>query len=166
MNVMFDTGFLISLVDANRANHQIANKYLTALNANGYSILLSPLAIAEYAVKSDPQPLFDMGVFEIPEFNLRHALTAALFREHTHAYHNLRDLSNTRAVIVNDTQIIAQASVENVEYIFTEDKNTFCKTVNKLREAGLTKCKAVPLSGGYQGELFTSMEQTEIQFPE
>lgn len=163
---MFDTGFLISLVDANRANHQIANKYLTALNANGYSILLSPLAIAEYAVKSDPQPLFDMGVFEIPEFNLRHALTAALFREHTHADHDLRDLSNTRAVIVNDTQIIAQASVENVEYIFTEDKNTFCKTVNKLREAGLTKCKAISLSDGYKPGFFSPMEQTEIQFPE
>lgn len=166
MNVMFDTGFLISLVDANRKNHQTALKYLRAINAHGHSILLSPLAIAEYSVKADPQPLFDMGLFEIPSFNLRHALTAARFRKNTHADQTLRDVSNTRAVIVNDTQIIAQASVENVQYIFTEDQNTFCKTVNKLREAGLSSCVAIPLSEGYREDLFSSMKQQEIEFPD
>lgn len=166
MNVMLDTGFLITLVDASRSNHQIANDYLETINANGHNILLSPLAIAEYSVKSDPQPLFEMGMFEIPDFNLRHALKAAQFRQHTDVNHGLRDALNTRAVIINDTQIIAQASVEDVDYILTEDKNSFCKTANKLREAGFTKCKVVPLSSGYKPELFTSMEQIEIPFPE
>lgn len=165
MIVMLDTGYLITLADETRLHHGVALQYLKALVKAECRILISPIVVSEYTVKSSPQLLFEMGCFEFPEYNISHALEASKLKRSTMSS-DFRSNDNRRTVIINDTQIIAQASVENVEYIFTEDKNTFCKTVNKLREAGLTKCKAVPLSEGYQGALFTSMEQTEIQFPE
>ena len=162
MIVMWDTSALISLVDKNRANHEIAKKCYCKLLEHDEVQLVSSIAISEYAVQADASALLQNLEFCIQEFNLNHALTAAKLKKITLDEKDLRSRENTRNVVVNDTQLIGQAHAENVEVILTEDASTFCKTVAKLRDKGVICLKAILLNDnplqyfGYthiQGEL-------------
>lgn len=165
MIVMLDTGYLITLADENRPHHGVALQYLKALVKAECRILISPIVVSEYTVKSSPQLLFEMGCFEFPEYNISHALEASKLKRSTMSS-DFRSADNKRTVIINDTQIIAQASVEKVTHILTEDINTFCTTVNRLNDLELTNIKAVPLTDGYQPDVFGLLQQAALPLPE
>lgn len=145
MKVMFDTGVLIALTCETRPSHMLALECLRSIKAQGHLLVVSPLALAEYAVQNDMGQLIKMaGIDDVPLYNILHAETAGRFRRVIKGQEPKDDV-NRRAVVVNDVQILAQAYVEAVDLVLTEDRKTFLKNAKKLYEEGLITMDVVGL---------------------
>lgn len=145
MKVMLDTGVLISLACATRPMHERAVRCLQLLKERKDLIVVSPLALSEYAVQNDVGMLMKcVGVDNIPLYNQLHAMKAATFRLRLKGKER-RDDNNRRDVVINDIQIMAQADIERVDVVLTEDRATFLKNARTLKEEGLTMITAVNL---------------------
>lgn len=164
MIVMLDTGALITLASETRAFHHEMCQCVEFLATKGHRMLVSPLALSEYGVKASISELLAPNLFEVPDFNIRHAQVAARLKALSSHIEDLRDEHNKRAVVYNDLQIMAQAHVEEVNIIITGDKHTFCKTAKKFFDDGEIKCKPVMIDESMLGNIgFT--EQMELKLP-
>lgn len=134
MIIMWDTSALISLFDDGRPSHDVAKKCYGRFVEADDCQFVSTIALAEFALRNDPRFILKNRYFQVQDFNVNHALKSAEFKRLT-LEPRVRDDINKRDVIVNDTQIIGQAHVEQVDYILTEDKRTFKRTVDALRNA-------------------------------
>ncbi|MGZ5611986.1 MAG: PIN domain-containing protein [Methylobacter sp.] len=74
--VLLDTSFLISLVDLNRPNHNVAAQYYRWLLQQQSPLYFSAIVAAELAIK---QPITDFPLknFRQIPFNIPHAIEAA-----------------------------------------------------------------------------------------
>lgn len=146
---LLDTSFLITLVDDSRPHHAVARKYYEYALQQGASLHISTLALAEFAIK---QPVTDLPLrtFRVEPFNIRHAMKGGELCATLAA----RDAGDSRAVVRADLQLIAQAIVEGIPYILTEDRNTLSKYVERAREAGFCRCCTVLLSDGFDASWF------------
>lgn len=141
--VLFDTSFLITLVDVNRQHHSIAAQYYRLALEQQIPIYLSVIAASEFAIK---QALTDLPLkqFRILPFNLPHAIRAAeLWRQLD------RDDSDSRTVVRDDIKLLAQADKEFISTILTEDENTLHKYCDRLRKQGLLRVRTVLLKDGF-----------------
>lgn len=144
MIIMWDTSALISLFDDGRPSHDVAKKcYVRFVEADECQFV-STIALAEFALRNDPRFILKNRYFQVQDFNVNHALKSAAFKRLT-LDPKIRDDINKREVIVNDTQIIGQAHVEQVDYILTEDKRTFKRTVDALRDSNAVTMQALLL---------------------
>ncbi|MGZ5077729.1 MAG: type II toxin-antitoxin system VapC family toxin, partial [Methylobacter sp.] len=125
--VLLDTSFLISLVDLNRPNHNVAAQYYRWLLQQQSPLYFSAIVAAELAIK---QPITDFPLknFRQIPFNIPHAIEAAriwnLLGRH--------DSGDNRSVVRDDVKLIAQALHEGIPFILTEDASTFYKYCERL----------------------------------
>jgi predicted nucleic acid-binding protein len=142
-SVLLDTSFLISLVDSNRANHNVANQYYKLLLEQSIPIYFSAIVAAEFGIK---QPITDLPLknFRILPFNITHSIEAARLW-------NLLDGRNgdNRSVVRDDMKIIAQAVHEKIPFILTDDAKTFYKYCERLRVSNNLNIRAIKLVDGF-----------------
>ncbi len=123
IKVLFDTCVVIHLFNEHTELHEVAVNYYRYLKNTNNSLLVSPFS--EYGVKDDIPRIFAHG-FSVPVYAIEHAKKAAEFAGLTYD-HSLRHDTNDRSFIATDTRIIAQAVIEQVDYILTADKKLFCE---------------------------------------
>ncbi len=149
VSVLLDTSFLISLVDANRVNHNTAVQYYKLLLEQQIPIYFSAIVAAEFAIK---QPITDLPLknFRIIPFNIPHSIESARLWNLL----GTRDEGDNRAVIRDDVKIMAQASHEAIPFLLTEDASTLCKYCERLRTSGNLDVRAVKLADGFDSSAF------------
>ena len=147
-SVLVDTSFLISFADGGRKHHAVAMEYHRYLLENSIPIYLSCLVAAEFAVR---QPITDLPLrtFRVLPFNLPHAIRAAALD-----FKELRKGEDARAIVKEDVKILAQAAVENIGHVLTEDAQTLYRYCEQLRTAGKISTKAIKLVDGFDASWF------------
>jgi predicted nucleic acid-binding protein len=142
--VLLDTSFLISLVDQNRKNHNVAAQYYKFLIEQQIPLYFSVIVAAEIAIK---QPITDFPLknFRILPFNITHSIEAARIWNLLGGH----DTGDNRAVVRDDVKIIAQALLDNIPFILTEDVSTFYKYCERLRTLHSLNVRAIKLVDGF-----------------
>lgn len=136
MKIMFDTCALITLLDRKRNHHGLMQSCFAHWQKREDIVLLvSAIALSEFAVMDSPEAVMTQLPIEILNFDALHALTAADFKKAYLPDKTLRDEQNPRNVIINDLQIISQASVEQVDFLLTSDEK-FYKRAKRIRDDG------------------------------
>jgi hypothetical protein len=132
--VLCDTGFLIRLNNPKDPLHGNARGYLKFLLEGRHLVLVSTIALAEYAVKDRIENL-PMRYFRVLPFNLDHAQKAGDFARIVFAKREQLppDFGTQRAIIPNDTKMFAQADTNNrITHYLTADRK--CEAVLRLLE--------------------------------
>ena len=104
---------------------------------------LSAIAISEFQVKQAVNDLPLRHFFILP-FNIDHAMQAGMLMRNVS-----RDTGDDRSAVKDDIKLVAQAVCESITHVLTEDKNTFAKYMNRLRNAGLSNVRPIVLSDGF-----------------
>lgn len=150
LSVLVDTSFLISFVDGSgrRKQHPVALEYYRYLLEKGIPIYLSSLVAAEFALR---QPITDLPLrtFRVLPFNLTHAIQAAALN-----FKELRDPGDARTVVKEDIKILAQAAVEDISHVLTEDARTLYRYCDRLSADGKISTKAIKLVDGFDPSWF------------
>lgn len=140
--IFLDTSFFIRLFDPKDTNHANVRNYLEYFLRESDLLCLSTIVAAEYGVKGsiDHLPLALSKIRVVP-FNLIHARKAAEFGNATYEARRKGTVQvDKRVVIPNDTKILAQAEVENVDFFVGRDDN--CEAVHRfLEREGLVSFK-------------------------
>lgn len=143
-SVFCDTSFFIRLLDKNDPLHRNARGYFKYFTENGFPLLISTIAIAEYCVRGKVVDL-PLRNLQIVPFNLDHALRTGEFAKTIFENKNRLDL-NQRSIIPNDTKLFAQADTEkSVQYYLSSDTESF-KIYNLLRKESDPKFEFINLS--------------------
>jgi predicted nucleic acid-binding protein len=158
-SVLFDTSFLISLVDEKRKHHAVAAQYYRLALEQQAPMFLSVIVVSEFAIK---QPITDLPLnqFRILPFNVPHAVRAAeLWRQIN------RDDGDSRVAVRDDLKLLAQADQESIPIILTEDTNTLHKYCNRLREQGSLRIRTILLKDGFDPSGLREDGQRGLSFP-
>lgn len=146
MTVMFDTCALIALTNVSSKHHATARECYKLLKKGGHRLLVSVISVAEYGVKADIAIIIPKLFPLPPSFGVPHASMAAQFARLTGDKEKLpRSEDHSRKCIAADTQILAQAEVEQVDCVLTLDKNTLAKTAEALKSESLLHANVVRL---------------------
>lgn len=160
-SVLLDTGFLISLVDKNRPNHNTAVAYYRLMLETQVPMYFSAIVAAEFGIK---QPITDLPLknFRQIPFNIPHGKLAA------HLWNVLgpRDPDTPRAVVRDDVKLIAQACHESIPFILTEDTSTLHKYCERLKVAGQCQIQAIALKDGFDACAFREDGQRGLNLDE
>lgn len=157
VSVLLDTSFLISLVDRNRPNHEVAARYYKLSLEQQYPLYFSAIVATEFAIK---QPITDLPLknFRAIPFNIPHSIEAAriwnLLGRH--------DSSDNRAVVRDDVKLMAQASHEAIPFILTEDAATLYKYCERLRVSGGLNIRAIKLVDSFNPGAFRLDGQKDL----
>jgi predicted nucleic acid-binding protein len=159
-NCLLDTSYLITLSDPSRAGHEVAKSYFKACINSGTVMYLSTIAIAEFSVKQVIPDLIYANCIVLP-FNVDEAIETA--RIHTllddankaSAKTSKPSEASERTALKDDLKLIAQAHKNEINFVLTEDKATFQKTVVRLSAMGHSALKVVLLIDGFDSTLFT-----------
>ncbi|HLS50999.1 MAG TPA: hypothetical protein VK032_03260, partial [Burkholderiaceae bacterium] len=118
------------------------------------------IAVAEFAVN---QPITDLPLnnFRLLPFNLPHANTAA---ELWHLLGQKRPTGTPRHVARDDIKLIAQATHEGIQFIFTEDKATLYRYCERLNKISQQVVRSVVLANGYDSAVFSNNPQKGLDF--
>lgn len=154
--VVIDTSFLITLGSAGRANHQIAKRYWKHFAESGMPIYLSSIVVSEFYLKQKLPPSILHSCVILP-FNWDDAIKAA----EIDFTKQERD-GNTRNVIKDDVKIIAQAIVKDAAYLITDDKNTFHRYAENLRQRDEVTFKSICLADGFDRAFFAPDGQRDF----
>lgn len=153
-SVLLDTGFLISLVDESRSQHDVAKQYYQYLLSNNYNMFISTLVASEFAIR---QPITDLPLhsFRILPFNLRHAIKAAELNFKKH-----RQGEDARDIVKEDFKILSQAEVEKIPLLLTEDSKTLYRYCEQLRQEHKLSVRAIKLVDGFQSCWFEDGQES------
>lgn len=157
VEVLLDTSYLISLVDARRPNHQTAAKYFRQMLDESLPMYFSAIVAAEFGIK---QPIIDLPLqkFRHLPFNIPHGQRAAQLWNAL----GPRSGDTPRPVARDDVKLIAQACHERIPFILTEDASSLHKYCERLRETGVCRVQAIVLSAGYVPGAFRLDGQQEF----
>lgn len=160
LSVLLDSSYIITLVDSSRKNHLHAKNYYKHLLQIEAAIHLSTIAISELSVRHDIRTL-PMGNLRVLPFSARHGVEAGRLW-------NLleRDESDVRHVVRDDVKLIAQASIEGLHAILTDDQNTFYKHCERLRAKRHIRPRAVKLSDGFDASFLNFDGQMALELAE
>lgn len=149
VEVLLDTSYLISLVDARRPNHQTATKYFRQMLDESMPMYFSAIVAAEFGVK---QPITDLPLpkFRHLPFNIPHGQRAAQLWNAL----GPRDDKTTCPVARDDIKLIAQACHERIPFLLTEDASSLHKYCKRLRDTGACQVRTILLSAGYDPGAF------------
>lgn len=147
--VLLDTSYVISLVDATRANHETAAKYYRQMLAESVPMYFSAIVAAEFGVK---QPITDLPLqnFRHLNFNIPHGQRAAQLWNALGS----RNDDTQRHVARDDVKLIAQACHERIPFILTEDASSLHRYCGRLRDNGACQVRSVVLAAGYDPGAF------------
>lgn len=147
-SILLDSSYLITLVDSTRANHLVAKQYYQWILENQIPMHFSTIVATELAIK---QPITDFPLrnFRALPFNIDHSTEAARIWNALE-----RDKSDSRSVVRDDVKIMAQAEMEGIPFILTEDANTLTKYCEQLRTRNLLKLRPIKLVDGFDDYAF------------
>ncbi|MCI1784531.1 MAG: PIN domain-containing protein [Bacteroidales bacterium] len=120
--VLLDTSFLIRLLSVSDPLHGNALDYYKYFLDNSIAMYVSTISISEYCVKGEVSELPLVSMKIIP-FNFHHATKAgkiacALYKARNNGDFPVKD----RLIIPNDSNLFAQATIENdIKYFVTSD---------------------------------------------
>lgn len=136
--VLLDTSFLIRLLQNGDPLHQRACEYFEHFLANGITMKVSTISIAEYCVRGDIGDL-PLSKVQILPFNINHATTAGKFADILLEWRkNYKDIA--RNIIQNDVKLFAQAHGERCSYFVTSDAES-AKMIEAIGKTFLIKFK-------------------------
>ncbi|MDO9269944.1 MAG: hypothetical protein Q7T96_12640 [Methylobacter sp.] len=158
-SVLLDTSFLISLVDRNRPNHNIAVQYYKLLLEQKSPLYFSAIVAAEISIK---QPITDFPLknFRHIPFNIPHSIEAARIWNLLGGH----DSGDNRSVVRDDVKLIGQALHEKIPFIVTEDASTLYKYCDRLRSSHKLNIRAIKLADGFDSCAFRLDGQKGIEF--
>ena len=146
--VLLDTSFLISFSDPARPHHLVAISYFRECVRRQIPMYLSTIVISEFQVK---QAINDLPLrnFVVLPFNVDHAMKCGLMVRNM-----ARDPEDDRVRVKDDFKLLAQCDCEGISHLINEDASTLAKYLDRARDAGLTKTKAVLLRDGFDAAWF------------
>jgi hypothetical protein len=158
---VLDTGFLITLVDANRESHEHAKAYYRYFLENGVTLYLPTVVASEFGIK---QPVTDLPLhnFIILPFNLAEAIRCADLNS---TYYRQKASAGQRDAVKDNFKIIAQAEEQDALFLLTEDKNSMSIYCDLLRSESKTDFTVVELSKGFDISFVNGNGQTELNYP-
>lgn len=131
-SVFCDTSFFIRLLDKNDPLHENARGYFRYFTENGFPLLISTIAIAEYCVRGEITDL-PLRNLQIVPFNLNHALRTSEFARVIFDNKSSLDFKQRR-IIPNDTKLFAQADSEKSVHHYLSSDTESSKIYNLLRK--------------------------------
>jgi len=146
--VLIDTSFLITLAGKSRKHHDSARKYWRYFLENQIPIFLSAIVVSEFCIKQEIPPDLLRCCVVLP-FNWDDAQRAAKLD-----WKRLRPEGGERVALKDDVKIIAQAAVADVEYIITDDTESFFRYCKTLKESGDVQFKSIKLEDGFDLAFF------------
>jgi hypothetical protein len=158
---VLDTGFLITLVDANREAHEHAKSYYRYFLENGITLYLPTVVASEFGIK---QPVTDLPLhnFKVLPFNLAESIRCA---ELNSTYYRRKAGSGQRDAVKDDFKIIAQAEEQEAMFLLTEDTNSMSVYCDLLRNESRIDFKVLELSKGFDVSFVNGSGQREMQYP-
>ena len=146
--VLIDTSFLITLAGKSRKHHDAARKYWQYFLENQIPVFLSTIVASEFCIKQEIPPDLLRCCVVLP-FNWDDAQRAAKLD-----WKRLRPEGVERSALKDDVKIIAQAAVADVEYIITDDTESFFRYCKTLKESGDVQFKPIKLEDGFDRAFF------------
>lgn len=156
--IILDTSFLITLLDAQRSNHNIAKQYFKYFLENKFLLFVSAISISEYCIKGDIEEL-PLNYITILPFNLEDAILSKKVN-----FLRADRTSADRDSIKDDFKIIGQAENRRCDFIITDDKNSLYKFVKELKKSDTIQTLDAIILDSFTPTLLNN--QTEINFPE
>lgn len=112
--VLIDTCFLIKLLNPSESLHVNAVKYYEFFLSSKIQIYISTITIAEYCTRGKFQDI-PLKQLRILPFNWDHAIKAGEFTSTVFRQKNIQlETIKPRAVIPNDSKLLAQADVDKL----------------------------------------------------
>lgn len=147
-SVLLDTSFLISFSDPARPHHVAALSYYRECVRRQIPMYLSTIVISEFQVK---QAINDLPLrnFVVLPFNVDHAMKCGLIIRSM-----ARDPEDDRVRVKDDFKLLAQCDCEAISHLISEDASTLAKYLDRARDTGLAKTKAVLLRHGFESSWF------------
>jgi len=160
-SVILDTGFLISLGDGDRSFHKAAVLYYEYFLKNQITMYLSTIVIGEFSVKEDIQDT-PLRNFTILPFNYNDAvkcgnLNAIAWRKH--------EGIGQRDFVKDDFKIIAQAVVNDIDFLITEDNKTMRAYCETLRSEKIISFEVISISEEFDVSLVNEDKHMELNLP-
>lgn len=143
MKVMLDTAFLINLTNKNAQFHENAVKFFERFSKEQFAIYVSTIALAEYAIRDEIVNL-PLQKVRLLSFNHLHAVRAGCFGRVVSSCRK-EDAGGSRAIVLNDSKMFAQASVEHIDYVASADKKA-SKVVTWLKQSNLVSFTYVDIT--------------------
>jgi len=158
---VLDTGFLITLVDANRPCHEDAKAYYRHFLENSIPMYLPTIVVSEFSVK---QPITDLPLhnFQVLPFNLFDAIRCAGLNMTTY---RTQIGEGQRDAVKDDFKIIAHAEENDAAFLVTEDSNTMSRYCERLIHDGVIRIRVIELSMGFSLSRLNADGQLEIDYP-
>ena len=152
-SAFLDSSFLISFVDRERKHHFVAMEYFHFLVRQRIPIFLSTIVAAEFGLG---QPITDLPLnyFQILPFNLVHAMKAADFD-----FKKTRFPGDRREIVKEDMKILAQACVEKITHLLTEDAQTLSRYGERLFAEGRLSTRTIKLIDGFLPSRFSEQKE-------
>ena len=132
--LLLDTSFLINLVSKNAIFHDRAYEFFNSFMTRHCIMAVSTIALSEYAIKDDVTHI-PLTMLQIVSFNYGHAVMSGKYGNIVTSCRK-QEPDTTRAVVLNDSKMFAQAEVEKIDYVVSAD-NKAQKTYQWLKDAGL-----------------------------
>lgn len=154
--VLIDTSFLITLADKSRKNSATARRYWKYFVDQEIPIFLSTIVVSEFCIKQEIDPAILRCCITLP-FNWDHALLAAKFD-----WTRLRPSGVERAALKDDIKIIAQAAVAEMQYVITDDTESFSRYCEVLKAHGEVDFKTIKLEDGFDSAFFDPNGQRDF----
>ncbi len=161
-NVILDTGYLISLFNKERPEHEAAKAYYKHFLENEFTLMVPTIVVSEFSTKQpfDQLPLHN---FTILPFNYGDAVSCG----DLNAFYYRKQLKvGQRDAVKDDFKIIAQAKEQDVAYLITEDARSMKPYCEELKKEGKIAFNVIPLSEGFDVSFVNGNGQTEIEYSE
>ena len=156
--VMLDTSYLITLINAERANHRIARAYYKHMIEQQIHMCISAIAVSEFSVK-DAITSLPLQNFILLPFNAADAIESARLQCLID-----RDSGDDRQSVKDDLKLLGHCAHEKILFLLTDDKNSMYKYNERLRSAQAIKVKVVTLADGFNDCAFNLDGQTGFGF--
>jgi predicted nucleic acid-binding protein len=154
--VLLDTSFLITLAGTSRANHEAARRYWKHFLDHQMPIFLSCIVVSEFCIKQEIPPDMLRCCVVLP-FNWDDAQKAAKLD-----WKRVRPAQTERDALKDDIKIIAQAAVKDVEFVITDDSDSFYHYCKTFKDAGEIQFKAIKLEDGFDSSFFDPTGQRDF----
>ena len=154
--VLIDTSFLITLADRNRPHHETARRYWQYFLEQQIPIFLSVIVVSEFCVKQEIPPDMLRCCVVLP-FNWDDAQRASKLD-----WKRLRPAGIERDALKDDIKIIAQAAIADVEFVITDDTESFFRYCKTFKDSGEIQFKAIKLVDGFDRAFFDPNGQSDF----
>ena len=155
--LLLDTSFLINLVSESAQFHERAYEFFNSFMTRHYDMAISTIAISEYAIKDDVNHL-PLAMLQIIPFNFGHAAESGAFGNQVSSCRK-HDPDTSRAIVLNDSKMFAQAELEKIDYVVSADSKAQ-KTYQWLKDAGLAHFEYLDITKTAVNDFFG-----ELPFP-